>query len=314
MPQLRGILQRCRISGFTFDYTQLLLFSAFGEGDNEPDLILPHDTPWPYFTPIIESPVIISYLPALSAPPAPAGLGLTFDHRRSFSDASSAPAPFPDFGLTLHHSRSFSDEMDDQMSRFSSLFDFTIPLSGPLPEDSQNDADILHAEEQKGLTVRASFLSDGSTSLGSPTGASTPRFDYLGFGEIMCTRTFGFSESTGTSSQPRSLETLNELNERDPAFIRTVSALRTQSQLEANEQDPAFIRAIQAMRSSSQVDAAHIADESIPIASTTTVTLVEGPAQRSVSSMSARTNETKGSSIKRRYTSLMDKLRGRADT
>ncbi|KAE9366945.1 hypothetical protein N431DRAFT_495309 [Stipitochalara longipes BDJ] len=314
MPELRGILQRCRISGFTFEYTKHMLSAVFGDEVQGPELIIPSDPPWPPATiPVVEKSVVTSYLPAISAPAAPSGLGLTLHHRRSLSDDIAAPSAFPSFGLTLHHSRSFSDEMDDEMSRFSSIFDFTAPFTGVLLEEHRHSAEDPNTEDLKGSTVRASIISDGSTSLGSPTGASTPHFEHLGQGEILCTRTFGFSESHRSPSPPKSPETLNKMNERDPAFIRAVSALKTQSQLEANDQDPAFIRAVQAMRSNSQTDAPPVANENTPIASITTVTMIVGPAQRSVSSMSSRPNDTKGS-IKRRYTSIMDRLRGRANT
>jgi len=310
MPKLRGILQRCRISGFPSDYAKLMLSAAFGDGEQEPAFIMPSCSAWPPVpVPVIEPLVVTSYLPAMSAP---VGLGLTLPHRRSFSAEVAAPSVFPSLSLTLHHSRSFSDEMEDEISRYGSLFDFDKPFESKLLRETQYNVGISPLQDQQAQDVRASIISDSSTSLGSPVDASTPRTQSLASGEIWCTRTFSISESRGSLSPPRSPETLNKLNEKDPAFMLPVSALKTLSQLEANEQDPAFIRVVPSRRSS-QTSTPPLANENVPMAPTTTVTMVESPALRSVSSMSTRTDDSNGS-IKRRYTTLMAKLRGRANT
>ena len=281
MPKLRGILQRCRISGFPSDYTKLMLSAIFGDGLQEPNFIVPSDSAWPPVpVPVVEPLAITSYLPAMRVP---VGLSGTLPIRRHFSD-EIASSVFPTLSLTLHHSRSFSDEMEDEITRYGSLFDFDKTVAGESPKESHHNVNVLSTEEQRGSNIRASIISDG-TSLGSPVDASTPR-ESLVFGEILCTRTFSLSESHRSLSPPRSPETLNKLNERDPAFIRAVPSKRSS-------------------RTSTSSIASHCTTNNENI-----VTMIESPALRSTSSMSARTD----GSIKRRYTSLMDKLRGRANT
>jgi hypothetical protein len=283
-----------------------LLSAAFADGDQEVELITPNGPAWPHMPSLdVNAPV---YTPNLHP--------------------NSALLPEP-FGLRLHHSRSFAQEFEEEISRFDeetykhdSLSNYIVSsLSGALLEDQghglgNGDSDGI----QQYSNVRGSILSTASTQLGTPMGASTPRFEQLQPGEIMCTRTYEISQGTRTPppercSTPNTPNTLNKLNERDPAFIRTLNALKTQSQIEANEQDPAFIRTVEAMRKNSQTDAPAIASENKPpsMFMSTTATVVESPAQRSASAVSARTNESKGA-IKRRYLSFIERVRGRAES
>jgi hypothetical protein len=306
MSELHGILQRCRASGFTSDYTKQLLSAAFADGDQEVDLIIPNDPAWPYMPSLDDNtPVYTSNL-----------------------HPNSALLPEP-FGLRLHHSRSFAQEFEEEIKRFnvetyihSSMSNCIVSsLTGALLEDQGHVLENGHSDGiQQYSNVRDSLLSTASTQLGTPMGASTPRFEQFQPGEIMCTRTYEISQGTRTPppercSTPNTPNTLNKLNERDPAFIRTLNALKTQSQIEANEQDPAFIRTVEAMRKNSQTDAPAIASENKPpsMFMPTTTTVVESPAQRSASVLSARTNESKGV-IKRRYLSFIDRVRGRAES
>jgi len=306
MSELHGILQRCRVSGFTPDYTKQLLSAAFAVEDQEVELITPNGPAWPHIPSLdVNAPVYTSNL-----------------------HPNSALLPEP-FGLRLHHSRSFAQEFEEEISRFDeetykqdSMSNYVVSsLGGALLEDpghglGNGDSDGI----QQYSNVRGSMLSTASTQLGTPMGASTPRFEQLQPGEIMCTRTYEISQGTRTPppercSTPNTPNTLNKLNERDPAFIRTLNALKTQSQIEANEQDPAFIRTVEAMRKNSQTDAPAIASENKPpsMFMPTIATVVESPAQRSASTVSARTNESKGA-IKRRYLSFIDRVRGRAES
>jgi hypothetical protein len=309
MSELNGILQRCRVSGFTPDYTKQLLSAAFAGGDQEVEFITPNGPAWPHMPSLdVNAPVYTSNL-----------------------HPNSALLPEP-FGLRLHHSRSFAQEfeeeierLDEETYRHDSISNYIASsLTGALLEDQghglgNGDSDGI----QQYSNVRGSILSTASTQLGTPMDASTPRFEQLQPGEIMCTRTYEISQGTRTPppercsrpNTPNTPNTLNKLNERDPAFIRTLNALKTQSQIEANEQDPAFIRTVEAMRKNSQTDAPAVASENKPpfMFMPTTATVVESPAQRSASAVSARTNESKGV-IKRRYLSFIDRVRGRAES
>lgn len=300
MTELRGVLQRCRLSGFTLGYTRQLLSAAFPDGDEEVGLITPSDPAWP------PMPSPAANIPAYA------------------SSLQSTSVISPDsFGLRLHHSRSFAEEFNEEVSkyRYSLLSNHQVrSYDGVLLDNHQGLGGEHRDDGQQFPSVRASILSNYSIQLGSPTDASTPRLESLQPGEIVCTRTFEISERTQTPppercSTPNTPNTLNKQNERDPAFIKTVNALKIQSQIEANNQDTAFIRTMEAMRKSSQNDTPPIASENRPpsMLISTTTTVVETPAQRSASAMSARTDDSKGS-FKRRYLSFIDRVRGRADT
>jgi hypothetical protein len=295
MTNLRGILQRCRVSGFTLDYTKHILSAAFADGDKEPKFIKPNDCAWP----------------PVSA--------------RSVTNPSYASSLHPvsePLGLRLHHSRSFAEEVEEGMKRFSILSSRSIVshTDGLLEEQRRRDQsnDALTDDTQQYSSTRESMFSNftSQNEFESPPDASTPRLQQ---GEIMCTRTFEVSEGTRTPSPercstPKSPETLNKLNERDPAFIRTLNAIKTQSQIEANEQDPAFIRSVEGLRSNPQTETPPILGEDRPRSfMPSTTTTIQSPAERSALSMSARTNETTGI-IRRRYLSFVGRLRGRADT
>ncbi len=361
MANLRGILQRCRVSGFMLDYTEHLLTAAFADGDRKPEFIKPIDCAWPPMPPL-------SMPPSLAPPPSsiasdsasnlqstspfpPFGLGIDYgdlspDDTSTLSPASASPPGI----LGLHHSKSFAEEVEEGMKGYSILCDlpFTLQRTGGWVNEQsgcdETEEDTLKSTNQTpsgarasmfsssssqnqqtssinstnpSFSVRASMISDSS----GPTGASTPRSQPVQQGGILCTRTFSISDGTRTPSPercstPKSPEALNELNERDPAFIRALNAMKSQSQIEANEQDPAFIRTVEAMRSNSQTPTSPITPiigEYRPqsFASTTTTT-IESPAERSISSANVPKNSSAGV-IKRRYLSFMGRFRGRTN-
>jgi hypothetical protein len=237
-------------------------------------------------------------------------------------------APMSAFGLRLHHSRSFAEEFEEELSRYSSFSNYStnsrdeILLEEELRRRSGSEHTLTEHVRQYS-TPRASTMSDTSTHAPSASAiasdSSTPRFQHLQLGEIVCTRTVEISEGTRTpsperSSTPKSPNTLNQLNERDPAFIRALNAMKSNSQIEANEQDPAFIRTVNAMRSNSQTYAPVMTGDQRPqsLMVPSMANVVDSPTQRSASSLSARTNDTTGS-VRRRYLSFVGRLWGRAE-
>jgi len=223
------------------------------------------------------------------------------------------------FDLGLHHSRSFAEEFEEEMSRYNRYSVYSATSGN---ESSESGRTLTDHVRQYSSVVRETTISNTSThapSADSSLDSSTPRFQHLQPGEIMVTRTFEITSGTRTpspkrSSTPKSPNTLNQMNERDPAFVRTLNAIKSKSVIEANEQDPAFIRTVKAMRSNSQTDMPPVATDTRPLSLVvpSNVTMVERPVQRCATSMSARTNDTTGT-VKRRYLSFMDRLRGRAE-
>ncbi len=360
MANLRGILRRCRVSGFMLEYTEQLLTAAFADGDRKPEFIKPIDCAWPPMPPP-------SVPPSLAPPPSsiasdsgsnlqstspfpPFGLGIEYgdlspDDILILSPASASPPGI----LGLHHSKSFAEEVEEGMKGYSILCDLPLTLErtgGWVNEQSGCDEteDTLKSSNQPPSGARGSMFSNSSSqnqqtsSINSknpyfsvrgsmisdssgPTGASTPRSQPVQQGGILCTRTFAISDGTRTPSPercstPKSPEALNELNERDPAFIRALNAMKSQSQIEANEQDPAFIRTVEAMRFNSQTPTSPIT----PIISeyrpqsfmSMTTTTIESFAERSIPSANVPKNGSAGI-IKRRYLSFMGRFRGRTN-
>ena len=360
MANLRGILQRCRVSGFMLDYTKHLLTAAFADGDQKPEFIEPSDSAWPPMSPPLVSPPFApppSTIDSDSAsnlrstsPFPPFGLGIEFcdlspDDASTLSPASASPPAI----LGLHHSKSFAEEVEEGMKGYSILSDYPLTLqrtdgwvneqlgcdetettlksSNQPPFDargsmlsnssSQNHQTSSINSTNPYFSVRGSMISDSS----GPTGASTPRCQPVQQGGILCARTFAISDGSRTPSPercstPKSPEALNELNERDPAFIRALNAMKSQSQIEANEQDPAFIRTVEAMRSTSQIPTSPITpiigEYRPPSFMSTTTTTIKSPAERFVPSANVPKNGSAGI-IKRRYLSLMGRFRGRTN-
>lgn len=92
---LRGILNKCRVSGFPLEYSKEILNSLFGDGKPLPAYTTPSEKAWPgpQQTPLPPS-----------EPPTPASLTSM------------------EFGLKLHHSisiRSFTEEIEDEMSKYA---------------------------------------------------------------------------------------------------------------------------------------------------------------------------------------------------
>jgi hypothetical protein len=261
-----------------------MLLAIFADGDHELELVVPQDSAWPPVPP-----------PSATDP-------------FYVSNLSPINAPLPS-GFRQQHTRSLAEELEEEMpNRYSMQSNCTVSsLLAEQLRDLESD-DTLKKDAKQSSSVE---LSDGQ---------STPRFEHLRTGEILCTRTFGVAEGTRTpspegSSTPKSPNALNKSNEQDPAFILTLNAIKTQTQTEANEQDPVFIRSLRALRSNSQGDASLVASENRPLtfAATSTTTTIESAAQRCGTSVSARANESNGSTgSKRRYFSFVNRLRGRA--
>jgi len=296
MCELRGILQRCRISGFTLDYTKTMLSAVFADGDQEPELTIPNDCAWP---------------------PVPPPDTDSIYYYSSLNATSAEPGSF--FGLRLHHSRSFAETFEEEIdNRYSTYSNYTATSGNESSESGRTLTDHVR-QFPPGRERTISNSSTHGPSANSSLDPSTPRFQHLQPGEIMVTRTFEITSRTRTPSPkrcstPKSPNTLNQMNERDPAFVRTLNAIKSQSVIEANEQDPAFIRIVKAMRSNSQTDTPPVASDTRPLSLVvpSNVAMIESPAQRSASSMSPRPNDTTGI-VRRKYLSFMDRLRGLAE-
>ncbi|KAH6720819.1 hypothetical protein BKA61DRAFT_570460 [Leptodontidium sp. MPI-SDFR-AT-0119] len=229
LVHLRGILYRCRISGFPEAYTQELLNSIFRYGIIAPNYTIPEDDAWPSARP----PTLLLSEPPSSEPPTPASLVSM------------------EFGqLKLQHCRSFVEEMEDEMSWYS-----TSPKSsnyalsprldtptGATPDDGNKTPLAEHVEAYQALLPEM-VLSEPST-VDVPSTPEPPLISAIDFvapantGPVQTSTTVATLlprtpapksriPRAFTEPSPRTPNKMNEQNERDPAFIRTVNAMRS---------------------------------------------------------------------------------------
>ncbi|PVH77609.1 hypothetical protein DL98DRAFT_656639 [Cadophora sp. DSE1049] len=231
---LRGILQRCRVSGFPEAYSKELLNSIFRYGIIPPGYITPGDEAWPL--PPSRRPTLVLSEPRTSEPPTPASL-VSMEYGQ----------------LKLQHSRSFVEEMEDEMSWYStspksSNYALSPRLDTPTPAkpeklDDGSKAPIEELVQTYKALLPAFVVSEPSvidapatpdpppvTKLSSTTPAKAEPKLTAGTTATLLPRT-PVSKSriprAFTEPSPRTPNKMNELNEQDPAFIRTVNAMRS---------------------------------------------------------------------------------------
>lgn len=121
-----------------------------------------------------------------------------------------------DFGLTLHHSPSFAQDFEDELNRYSSpSSESNYTFSPDLAPDGKKITLSEYVETYQALLP--------AIAASSPSVHSTPRFAHL---EIERT-TPDTPTTTLPEPSPKTPNKMNELNEQDPAFIRTVNAMRS---------------------------------------------------------------------------------------
>jgi len=212
MLDFRGTLQKCRISGFPLQYAKLLLSTIFGEGDAKPEYITPNDYPWP---PLPPSPVCPSYGPSLIA-------------------ASMSPM---DFSLTLCRSRSFAQDFEDEIAKYEASI-YSNYTTAPADETLVNEdadaafgetaADDFRTNETLLLNIKSPEMVDGGTPVRcSPNDVATPRSYHPICDEFLRTPSDCLTPTSSLPfNMPNSPNAMNQMNEQDPAFLRTLNALR----------------------------------------------------------------------------------------
>jgi hypothetical protein len=222
---LRGRLQRSRISGFTLSYTQTLLCALFAAGDEDPNYKEPEDYPWPPLPPgsvIIPTPKIVSEF---------------------------------QFGLESSNGRSFVEEMEDEKQDDETLMD--EPGNHELSQTSAyatGHGNEALATDDSTRTPRNNGIIPGrvppyqedmpwvTESNLSANGNPAPFISDSHFISRSCFVDYGLSRSSPfdhnypmstprkhsrPNAESKSPNTMNRLNEQDPAFLRTINALRS---------------------------------------------------------------------------------------
>lgn len=208
---LRGLVLRARISGFTLPYTEMLLSTLFGAGV---DYDVPSKSAWP--PPPFPKPSLFN------SPPIRAG----------------STTPRSTFEVTLTRSPSFAQSFEDELTKYetkASIQHMLVPRYNIEAEDSydscsdtgyksyvpqrrpSSSASRVSKKTIVGTLARLSAKSQFDDEEVASMNTSEDRREYL-------TPT---PDQASRCRTPTSPNTMNTINERDPAFLRTVSALQS---------------------------------------------------------------------------------------
>ena len=228
ISELRGTIQRSRISGFELDHTHQMLSGMFGDEDEEPEYIVPKDDAWP---PLPPPDISTSFSSSLSQSLLSPDIG--------FSSSPFNPSflsPMSSFSLDLDlldRNRSFAEEFEDELSKYdASIYsNYTTTAAMAMENDGMslnNDNTVTEHVRIYQAVLPTRQFSEGSTA-GRTTeaGQATPRFNHFHEDEIVRTTSFEVAvDRLGITPTPSSLDLLNDINEQDPAFLRALNAMR----------------------------------------------------------------------------------------
>ena len=223
--ELRGVVQQSRISGFTLPYTEMLLSAIFAEGDAEPEYIVPTDAAWPEL-PEPEPLVIHSFCPSPNpAPTAP-------------MTPTTPVTPIFESGLELSRTGSFDEDVKDEIKKYEpSVYSnyTTAPPDDALAEEESCPTTSTtgtslsdHVRQYEVLlpsshSIFGSELSLDRYSAQKLENSCTPRSQLIHEDYLDITRR---DLNAVSSMNPRhsapSPNTMNNMNERDPAFLGTL--------------------------------------------------------------------------------------------
>jgi hypothetical protein len=226
ISELRGTLQRSRISGFELEHTHQMLSSMFGEEDEEPEYIVPLDDAWPPLPPPDISTSFSSSLnQSLLSPDI------------SYSSSPFNPSflsPISSFSLELDllgRNRSFAEEFENELSKYNASIysNYTTRAAATVKNDGEslnNDNTVTkHVRRYQAVLPTREFSECSTAGRSTEAGPATPRFNHLH--ENVRTTSFEVAvDRLGVTPTPSSLDLLNDINEQDPAFLRALNAMR----------------------------------------------------------------------------------------
>jgi hypothetical protein len=213
--KLRGCLRQSRISGFPLVYTNMLLVTLFPHDLTEVSYTTPSESAWPP-------------LPTIPATTALVDSSLEISRNSVFEVALSP---------SLSFAQSFEDEMVKYESSLSDAFNYTLAPGGVVPGSVMNnvnypsiaieDLSIPRRYPSIATSYMASDGGSGSSSKSNPqihfATQELPRgFPLENNGALKLPVQSGCRAGRGLTPSP---DTMNMLNEQDPAFLRTLQAL-----------------------------------------------------------------------------------------
>ncbi|CAG8980974.1 hypothetical protein HYALB_00011082 [Hymenoscyphus albidus] len=222
-------LHKLRIAGYPLGYSRLLLNAMFAKGFKEPKVIVPKESPWPANLPTIVPPV--RYPSTFNSPEVP-------------STDVLQPMPAMSYKLNLKRSPSLVEEFENELQRYasSSSSNYTSANENTLVEQLEEkvrggftlaDHTQRYADLVPAFSSAAGSTEDLLSAQGSQYTPATPRFqtfgDHLNVERKRRTPkgvTFDRLDAPSPPARLPTPNTMNEINEKDPAFLRSVSALR----------------------------------------------------------------------------------------
>jgi hypothetical protein len=367
---LRGILKRARLSGFRMDYTETLLQSIFGEGNDSPGWTVPIASAWPPLPPQqnmfanqnikIATPISMSQIdtcyncseelsPLTHSPSLPGASrsSLVAEHVRKYHDTLPPLTSSDTSGDTDRDERDSiktpkcSTPMDhDEKKMVSGSGDPGIikdqdpqeigqykPSLLPRPSSTQKVSKSRLPRrtdaQNRNLTAASSSLTDvdhqltpHKTSKSSSKPSSPCDKDHTPT-VVQNRKLLTPSPSTQFSSIcTTSPNTQNRLNEQDPAYLRSLEALRSASASTASE----ILSPTPVARDSTKnagglpTSMTHWANMNIEFMGTpdmgfTSMGMGAGAGQRMGMDRDRESGDTQG--VGRRYLRFIDRLRGR---
>jgi len=267
LSSLRGIVQCSRVSGFTLQYSEMLLCAMFADGNNKPNYIVPEKRPWPVF----RTPKVPSSPGGYPWTPLPEGPSVFSTPRTSYSPGEYPWASLPDqsptsrfselpypsqFDLKLNKSPSFAQELtQDTLKHEASVSPACTTAPGKetlvnynrsrTPRNRAPTASHVSRFQNRmpSISETGPSLDEESVFQKSVKENPMPR---TRFGDSGLSRTVTHERNitppprkdARCSTPPKSPNTMNRLNEQDPAFRRTLDALHS---VDKQSRDPSKI-------------------------------------------------------------------------
>jgi len=231
ISELRGTVQRSRISGFELEHTHQMLSSMFGEEGEEPEYIVPLNDAWP---PLPPPDISTSFSSSLNQSFLSPNIGYS-------SSPFNPPflSPMSSFGLELDllgRNRSFAEEFENELSKYdASIYSNYTTTAATAATAVENDGESLnndntvteHVRRYQAILPAREFSECSTAGRSTEAGPATPRFNHLHEDEIVRTTSFEVAvDRLGVTLTPSSLDLLNDINEQDPAFLRALNAMR----------------------------------------------------------------------------------------
>lgn len=233
-------LHKLRIVAYPIGYSRLLLNAMFAKGFKEPKVVVPEDSVWPAKLPtILPSP----FEPKIHSVITKSGKNpKNFKKQTAVEQTTPTPAAYK---LNLKRSPSLVEEFENELQRYtsSSSSNYTSEIVDQLEERmlangfTREDYSRVYTNLLPAFSSSASESTDDLLSIqSSQYSPATPRFQ--NFGDLLDVEDTRQRSSTkkgvrfdhlAVESTPERLptpNTMNEINEKDPAFLRSLSAMR----------------------------------------------------------------------------------------